>query len=109
MQVKQLLERVFPGIEVIGTTYPLSPTQQLLAQAVGAAQMAGLGMVFFGDRVCESLGVAPPPPWLANVQRNKPTAAIGVWMVGNICSGSVSSTGAFEIYYDGKLVSSCLF
>ncbi len=104
MQVKQLLEQVFPGIEVAGTTYPLSPSKRLLVQAVSAAQMGALGLVFAGDRLFSALGVPPPAWYVQRVQQSKPTAAIGVWLVGNMVGGSLQSTGAFEIYYDGRLV-----
>ncbi|KIY99027.1 SelT-like protein Flags: Precursor [Monoraphidium neglectum] len=108
VQVKQLLQQQFPGIEVLGSTYPLSAGRQALSQAIGGAQMAGFGGVFFGDKLFEAIGVAPPPDWYARVQQSKPLWALGVWMVGNMAQSSASSTGAFEIYFDGKLVFSKL-
>lgn len=108
MQVKQLLEQAFPGMRVVGSNYPLSVAQQLASQAVGALQMGGFGLVFFGEKLFEAAGLAAPPGWYGQVAQNKPTAALGVWLVGNMVSSSVGSTGAFEVYFDGRLVFSKL-
>lgn len=108
MQVKQLLEQQFPGIEVVGSTYPLSAGRRALSQAVGAAQMTALGVVFFGERLFEAMGLPAPPPWYARVQQSKPTWALGVWLAGNMASGSLSSSGAFEVYHAGRLMFSKL-
>jgi hypothetical protein len=40
----------------------------------------------------------------ANVASNRFGAGIGVWLVGNLVSNQLISTGAFEVYYDGQLV-----
>lgn len=103
MQVKQLLTQQFPGVEVLGSTYPLSAGRQLASKALGAAQLAGFGLVLLGDRAFEAAGV-PAPAWYARVQQARPTFAIGVWLFGNMAQSAASSTGAFEIYFDGRMV-----
>lgn len=106
MQVAQTLERTLPGIEVLGSTYPLSAAQAAAAKAIGAAQLAALALALAGDRIFATLAL-PPPPWYARVAENRPTAALGAWLVGNMAASSVASTGAFEIYFDGGLVRRC--
>jgi hypothetical protein len=75
MQVRDLLERAAPGIEVVGSTYPLSPGRAAAAKAVGAAQLAGFGLVLLGDRGFEAAGL-PAPEWVQRLQQNKPTSAV---------------------------------
>lgn len=109
LQAKQLLEQSFPGMEVVGSTYPVSPVKQGLAQAVGLAQMGGFAFVIFGERIFEMLGYAAPPEFYQqNVQQNKFGVGVGVWFVGNFLQNQLISTGAFEVYYDGALVFSKL-
>lgn len=40
-----------------------------------------------------------------NIAANRFGAGVGVWFVGNMLSNQLISTGAFEVYYDGRLVS----
>ena len=109
VQVANALQQALPGVEVIGSTYPLSRTQALAAQAVGVAQLGALAAIFAGDQIFAALGAGPPPPaWLARLTANKPTAALGAWLGGNMLTSAVTGTGAFEIYFDGDLVSSKL-
>ena len=106
MQVKQLLEQRFPGIKVIGSNYPVPPLKQTLAQIIGAAQMGALAFIFFGPQVFAAMGQPQPPDWYTQMATNKFGVAIGVWFVGNMLVNKLTSTGAFEIYCDGNLVSS---
>jgi hypothetical protein len=41
----------------------------------------------------------------ANIASNRFGAGVGVWFVGNMVSNQLISTGAFEVHYDGRLVS----
>lgn len=106
MQAKQLLEQQYPRMEVVGSTYPVSLVKQGLAQAVSLAQMAGFAFVVFGERIFEALGYPEPPGfYVQNVRQNKFGVGVGVWFVGNFLQNQLTSTGAFEVYYDGTLVS----
>jgi selT/selW/selH-like putative selenoprotein len=105
MQVKQLVEQRFPGIKVIGSNYPVAALKQTLAQIVGAAQMGALGFVFFGPQIFAAMGQPQPPDWYQQVATNKFGVAIGVWFMGNLLVNKLTSTGAFEIYTNGELVS----
>eukprot|EP00878_Enallax_costatus_P014671 GHUV01015347.1.p1 GENE.GHUV01015347.1~~GHUV01015347.1.p1 ORF type:complete len:159 (+),score=53.23 GHUV01015347.1:337-813(+) len=108
MQVKQLIEQQYPGMQVVGSNYPVSPIKQAAAQAVSIAQMGGFAMVIFGDKVFDSLGVPPPQFYTQNVANNRFGAGVGLWFVGNLIQNQLVSTGAFEVYYDGSLVFSKL-
>ncbi len=106
MQVKQLIEQHYPGMEVLGSNYPVSLLKQGLASAVSTAQMGGFAFVFCGERLFQALGYpAPPDFYVQNVAQNKFGAAVGVWFIGNFIQNQLRSTGAFEVYYDGTQVS----
>ena len=48
------------------------------------------------------------PAWLKSMSENKFQTAIMTFWVFNIVSANVLNTGAFEVFYDGELVSSKL-
>jgi hypothetical protein len=45
--------------------------------------------------------------YATNVAANRFGAGIGVWLVGNMATNQLISTGAFEVYHDGRLVRVC--
>lgn len=104
MQVKQLIEQQYPGVQVTGSNYPISAVKQAAAQAVSVVQMGGFAMVIFGDKVFNILGTPPPPFYTQNIANNRFGAGVGLWFVGNLIQNQLVSTGAFEVYYDGNLV-----
>lgn len=105
MQVKQLLEQQYPGMEVVGSNYPVTALKQAAAQAVSMAQMGGFAMVIFGEKAFETLGMPVPQFYIQNVAQNRFGAGVAVWFLGNFVQNQLVSTGAFEVYYDGNLVS----
>ncbi len=104
MQVQQLVQQVHPGMEVVGSNYPVTATRALAAQALVVAQMALLAVVFLGDQAFQALGIAPPAVY-DKVKQNKFGAAMAVWFLGNMLHSSLTTTGAFEVFYNGQLVS----
>ena len=65
--------------------------------------MAVLAVIFGGDSVRGYLSFIPAE-YFEIIDRKKWFFAIGTFFLGNIFSSALSSTGAFEIYLDGKLV-----
>lgn len=107
MQVQQLVQQVHPGMEVVGSNYPVTATRALAAQALVVVQMALLALVFLGDQAFQALGVAPPAVY-DKVKQNKFGAAMAVWFLGNMLHSSLTTTGAFEVFYNGQLLFSKL-
>lgn len=105
MQAQQLLQQQYPGMEVVGSTYPVPALKQTLAQLISGLQMALLGLIFFGPKIFETLGYPEPPALYNRVAQNKFGAAMMVWLLGGMLYNQLMSTGAFEIFYNGKLVS----
>lgn len=50
----------------------------------------------------------PVPEFVAAMQQNKVGACMMAWMGGNTLAANLLNTGAFEVYYDGKMIHSKL-
>jgi selT/selW/selH-like putative selenoprotein len=107
MQLKQIIEDEFPLMEVIGSGYPVPVWKQTLVKGIAVLQMGLMGVVVMGDRVLPQVGIQLPP-WVLQLTANKYVTGLGVWMVGNVIQSSIVQSGAFEIYYDERLVFSKL-
>lgn len=108
MQVTQMAERHFPGMQAVGSNYPVPDWKMALVRALQAVQYGLLAVCMFGDQIFQYLGVAPPQLYVQNVVPNRFGAVIGVWFVGNMLVNTLQSTGAFEVYFDGQLIFSKL-
>lgn len=102
MEVKRYLEDKYPHLidRVYGDNYPPSNTRQLLASAISYVQMGGFVMVLFGDSIFQALSM-PTPSFVTDMRSNMMPAFVGFMVLGSF-SSNLLSTGAFEIYYNGK-------
>jgi len=50
----------------------------------------------------------PFPPLYEQIREKKMFVGLGAWIVGNSITQGLTSTGAFEVYYNGQIVSSKL-
>jgi hypothetical protein len=90
---------------VAGTPYPLPEWKRPLVLVAQFVQFTVLAVCIGGDYIFRHLGI-PPPEWYSrNVASNRFGAAMGVWFVGNLLVTNLQNTGAFEVYFDGNLVS----
>lgn len=103
------MEQLFPSVPVALSPYPPPPLNVVASKVVGAAQFAGLAVVFAGDQL---LPLVTPAllqhPCYLSMKQNKIGAAAGLWIVGNVLHNSLTSTGAFEVSYNGLQVFSKL-
>mmetsp|Transcript_16112 Transcript_16112/g.50644 ORF Transcript_16112/g.50644 Transcript_16112/m.50644 type:complete len:136 (-) Transcript_16112:86-493(-) len=99
--------RALENLEVRGSEYPPPPDKVLLAKLAFYAQLAVFGLIFAGDKLFSSLGVAPPPIF-ATAKENMFASFMFVWLVGNMVQSSLLSTGAFEIHHGDQLIWSSL-
>uniref|UniRef100_A0A061R5R5 Selenoprotein t n=1 Tax=Tetraselmis sp. GSL018 TaxID=582737 RepID=A0A061R5R5_9CHLO len=107
MQVKSLVSREYPEMEVVATNYPVPPVKRALARLAGYLQMGLLGLTLAGDKIFPWLGLETPQLY-NTVRDNKFAYCMAIWFVGNAVNNALISTGAFEIFYDGRLVFSKL-
>jgi len=107
MQVNQVIRQHFPGTEVVGSHYPPYAMNVAISKLVSFATMGAVGTAVFGDKIFEMLGM-PTPELATQMQANKMGSCMGAWFLGNILHTNLLNTGAFEIYYDGKVLFSKL-
>jgi len=67
-------------------------------------QMAGLLMVFLGDKIFALFGMSYVPSWYANVQKHGMQLAIFVYLLLPNMLSKYLVTGAFEISLDGEII-----
>ena len=77
--------------------------QALLARVVMGLQFGGIAAVLAGDKIFLALGLEMPQ-LLAQMQEKRMGVVMGIWLLGNAAQNQLTSTGAFEVFYDGKKV-----
>jgi len=108
LELQKFLERRYPQLigNIQGENYPPSPTSMFLAQMAGLTQVLGFILVIFGGPIFSMLGV-PEPSWLLAMKANKMMCVFGLFFMNSIV-GSITQTGAFEVYVNGNLIFSKL-
>jgi selT/selW/selH-like putative selenoprotein len=108
MQVSQLVAQRFPGVEVIGSSYPLPVFNQAAATAVVAGRNVALAVALAGDQIFGFFNMPTPPWYTANIVPNRMGWCLGAWFLGNAGYNMLTATHAFEIYANGQMVFSKL-
>mmetsp|Transcript_1588 Transcript_1588/g.2166 ORF Transcript_1588/g.2166 Transcript_1588/m.2166 type:complete len:141 (-) Transcript_1588:584-1006(-) len=104
MEYSQFCQRQYPGMKVTADIMQASNENRMIASFVGYAQAAGFAVAFFGPAIFGALSM-PQPEWATYMQENK-GLAIGGFFMGNIITGNLVQTGAFEIYLGPELLHS---
>lgn len=103
VNMKNMLEASFPGIEVILSNYPPAFPKRLASKAVPVAQVGLVAIIVAGEHIFPRLGMVPPP-WYYSLRTNRFGALASTWLLGNFLQSSLQSSGAFEVYCNGELV-----
>lgn len=77
-----------------------------MSQVLTTVQYSGLGLLFFGDSVFETIGMRPPALY-EQAKQNKAWSAFLVFMIGNQINAGLVTTGAFEVTH-GFLAKRCI-
>ena len=85
---------------VEGTNYPPPYEKQILAQICSFIFLAGIALLIGGDAIFRMLNTEEPE-FYKSMKENKMTAFMLLFLLNNI-GNSLLTTGAFEIYIDGK-------
>ncbi|PKA63308.1 SelT-like protein [Apostasia shenzhenica] len=107
VNMKNMLEASFPGIEVTLSNYPPALPKRLLSKIVPVAQVSFIVIITAGEHIFPKLGMVPPP-WYYTLRANRFGAIASTWLLGNFVQSSLQSSGAFEVYFNGELVFSKL-
>ncbi|KAI0501924.1 hypothetical protein KFK09_016869 [Dendrobium nobile] len=107
VNIKNMLEASFPGIEIILSNYPPAFPKRIASKAVPVAQVGLITIIVAGEHIFPRLGMVPPP-WYYSLRANKFGALASTWLLGNFLQSSLQSSGAFEVFCNGELVFSKL-
>mmetsp|Transcript_4921 Transcript_4921/g.31489 ORF Transcript_4921/g.31489 Transcript_4921/m.31489 type:complete len:125 (-) Transcript_4921:1536-1910(-) len=102
------MQQKIPGLEVVGTTFPPEPWKVKVSKVVSALQFGVIALALAGDTIFSTLNFPPPLFYTMYIKPNKIQSCLLAWVIGNLVGGSMMSTGAFEIFYDEKLLFSKL-
>ncbi|KAK9842140.1 hypothetical protein WJX84_005770 [Apatococcus fuscideae] len=108
MQIKQAIEQQFPGMEVLGSNYPVAPLKATLTSIITILQAAVVVMCVVGERLLPFLNNAAITQLFEQHKDKRLQIGLGAWFVGNLIKTQLSSTGALEVFFDGQLVFSKL-
>ena len=84
-----------------GEEYPVELWKQYIAKAIGVLQMGIFAIIFLGNTVTDMLGITDNVI-VTKLTENKMMACFGTFMLCNNAIGMCLSSGAFEMYVDGK-------
>lgn len=96
-----------PGLKhlaVSGANHPLTPAREVATGVINVAQFSFIAFVALGDRYLFPALRIPAPGWYAGLVENRIASCLATFFVGNMFKNSMAQTGAFEVYYQGKLV-----
>jgi len=105
--VENVIHRRWPRLQIYPYNYPPHPTKTLISQIIVAAQFSVIGVTLGGEYVFPLLSITPPA-FFQQMKGNKISVCMGAWIVGNMISQNLKSTGAFEVVYKGKVLFSKL-
>jgi len=108
VEVERLIHRNFPELQVVPSNYPQTPNKALAGKIISIAQFSFLGVALGGEYILPLLSISPQHPFSQYIQQNKMPICAFLWIVGNMVTQSLQSTGAFEISYNGHMVYSKL-
>jgi len=106
--VERLISEKFPNLRVVPSNYPPHPSKAMLAKVVTTVQFGMIGLALGGDKILPLINVPTHYPTYQSIKENKLMVCAGAWMVGNMISQNLLSTGAFEVSYQGKVIFSKL-
>jgi selT/selW/selH-like putative selenoprotein len=73
--------------------------------------MLQVGVIAFAlatEPLCTALNIKLPENLMRELKEKKMMILMGAWFVGNTINNALTSTGAFEVYYEDALVFSKL-
>lgn len=107
VSVKNTLESLFPGINVVLANYPPPFPKRALSKVVPVLQTGAIIAITAGDQIFPRLGVTPPQLYYS-LRANKFRSIASIWLLSNFVQSFLQSSGAFEVYFNGELVFSKL-
>lgn len=79
-----------------------------VSKVISTLQVGIIALALGGDSIFSMLNFPPPLFYTQYIKPNKIQSCLVAWVVGNLVGGSMMSTGAFEIFYNEKILFSKL-
>ncbi|KAF3789460.1 SelT-like protein [Nymphaea thermarum] len=105
LTMKKMLETSFPGLNIVLSNHPPTLPKRMLSKVVPAIQMGVIAVIVAGEQIFPRLGYMVPPPWFYSLRANKFGSIASTWLLGNMVQSFLQSSGAFEVFCNGELVS----
>jgi selT/selW/selH-like putative selenoprotein len=105
--VQQLFLQDHPDLEFTFANYPVPSYKIKLSKLAVGMTWTSLGMLFFGDKVFETMG-RPTPQFYHDLADKKMLVGLGIWFLSGTIQQNLMQTGAFEVYYNSLPVFSKL-
>lgn len=102
-----MLESLFPGINVVLANYPPPLPKRVISKVIPVLQTGIIIAITAGDQIFPRLGVTPPQLYYS-LRANKFRSIASTWLLANFIQSFLQSSGAFEVYFNGELVSPLL-
>ena len=106
-ELKKHILASFPETTITVANYPLSLTRVVLSYAFRGLQFAIGAVMILGDKIFEYLQITPPPLYYRLLEK-KMMVVMAVVMLGNMLCSQITATGAFEVFYGGRILHSKL-
>lgn len=101
MNLRQHLESRY-GLQTHLSNFPPGPTKVMVLRVVRTAQYAVIGFAVAGEQALHFVGVHYPPAFWERMRERRVALIMGAWFGGSMLANALESTGAFEVYYDGR-------
>jgi len=75
---------------------------------VTVLQLGVIALALAAEPLCTALNIQLPENIARELKEKKMMILMGAWFVGNTINNALTSTGAFEVYYEDALVFSKL-
>jgi hypothetical protein len=99
VQAQQAISHRLPGVEVVPSNYPPPPYKAALARLLGYLQYAAITAAIFAERVLPMLGYPVTVELAQAIKQKRVGVIVGTWFLGNMVMNSLTSTGAFEVFF----------
>eukprot|EP00162_Nutomonas_longa_P016823 comp22820_c0_seq1/m.57954 comp22820_c0_seq1/g.57954 ORF comp22820_c0_seq1/g.57954 comp22820_c0_seq1/m.57954 type:complete len:135 (-) comp22820_c0_seq1:246-650(-) len=100
-QLRDALKRVYPDLRVVGDNYPIGANRERIISILFFVQISLFLCLFFSKFLFGTFG-QQIPDWIDSM--NSLPTYLGIFVIGNMISGQLMATGAFEIYYGDSVV-----
>ncbi len=100
-QYARIIHASYPDLKIIGENYPPSPIKATLAQTLSILKLILIGFIMSGRNLFTYLNIQTPSAYNWALE-NKFYACLMLFFISNAIETQLISTGAFEIYLNGK-------